>query len=564
MQIIKCFLNLFIFVLPVCSLAQSTYIPQQSEDIHFLDRQEILAGSRQGHFFTAVRPYSRNHLISQAAYYDSVLRAGNRMFSKSSSVRIYDQDYCRIRNANGEECLSGPGCDPLHRRSLGSFYKNKTDFFQVNNKDFFLSVNPVLQFMAGVGSADSQRLFLNSRGITVRGRIAHKVGFSSTIIENQERGPDFYSTAVRSLDAVPGAGFYKSFKKAGYDYFDARGYITFNAAKFIDFQFGFDKNFIGNGYRSLFLSDWGNSYLFLKLNTRIWKLNYQNLFMELIPEYYDPAWNVLMDRKYTAMHHLSFNATPWLNVGLFESVVFGRKNHFDFQYLNPIIFFRHIEGQVGSPDNAMMGLDAKANIRKRVQLYGQFLIDEFLIKKVMNDPTGWVNKFGFQLGGKYINAFGIPFLDLQVEMNRIRPFTYSHFDSVANYTHYNQPLAHPLGANFQELIGIVRYRPAPRWNVMARGIYYYKGLDSAGRNFGGNIFRDYDSRDMESGYKVGSGAKAQCFNGYLKVSFELKSNLYLELAFQQRLLKPWEAKKQSNTLLIGGLRWNMWPREYDY
>ena len=55
-------------------------------------------------------------------------------------------------------------------------------------------------------------------------------------------------------------------------------------AKYLDFQFGYDKNFIGNGYRSLFLSDFGNSYLFLKINTRIWKFNYLNLFMELTPQ----------------------------------------------------------------------------------------------------------------------------------------------------------------------------------------------------------------------------------------------------------------------------------------
>src|SRR5690606_25152298 len=85
--------------------------------------------------------------------------------------------------------------------------------------------------------------------------------------------------------AVPGYGFYKPFKTNGVDYFDARGYITFNVAKYIDVQFGYDKNFIGNGYRSLFLSDWGNSNLFLKLNTKIWKINYQNLFMELMPQY---------------------------------------------------------------------------------------------------------------------------------------------------------------------------------------------------------------------------------------------------------------------------------------
>lgn len=116
--------------------------------------------------------------------------------------------------------------------------------------------------------------------------IAQKVGFSSFISENQERGPQFFQQQVQRFDAVPGVGFYKRFKKTGVDYFDARGYVTFNAAKFIDFQIGYDKNFIGNGYRSLFLSDWGNSYLFAKINTKIWKLNYQNIFMELMPQFH--------------------------------------------------------------------------------------------------------------------------------------------------------------------------------------------------------------------------------------------------------------------------------------
>ncbi len=107
----------------------------------------------------------------------------------------------------------------------------------------------------------------------------------------------------------------------------------------------------------------------------------------------------------------------------------------------------------------------KANIAKRFQVYGQFLLDEFVLSEIKKNNGCWVNKWGIQLGAKYIDAFGIKNLDLQVEMNRVRPFTYSHSDSVANYTHYNQPLAHPLGANFQEFIGIARYQPAPKWLI---------------------------------------------------------------------------------------------------
>ena len=55
---------------------------------------------------------------------------------------------------------------------------------------------------------------------------------------------------------------------------------------------------------------------------------------------------------------------------------------FDFEYLNPIIFLRHIEGTVGSPDNAFAGVDFKANVAHHFQFYGQLLLDEFLLKEI--------------------------------------------------------------------------------------------------------------------------------------------------------------------------------------
>jgi hypothetical protein len=315
----------------------------------------------------------------------------------------------------------------------------------------------------------------------------------------------------------------------------------------------------------LFLSDWGNSYLFAKINTKIWKLNYQNIFMELMPQFRKTG-DSLLPRKYAAMHHLSMNVTKWLNIGLFEGVIFGRKDHFDFQYLNPIIFYRHIEGTVGSPDNAVAGIDFKANIAHRLQFYGQFLMDEFLLKEVKNNPTSWVNKFGMQAGVKYIDAFGINNLDIQLETNRVRPFTYSHNDTIANYTHYNQTLAHPLGANFQEFIGIIHYQPFPKWRFYGRAIYYKQGLDSNGVNFGGNIFRDYRTRTANDGYKVGGGRKSVCFNGVLQVSYELKENLFFDVTIQQRTNKIDDVSTGTSpsSVLTAGVRLNMFKRDYDY
>ena len=572
MQIIKSLVKLLFFLSPALTSAQTTFLNQGSKDAHFIDRLEIKQQKNTDLNFSALRPFSRRAIVAQAEFIDSARMgytdsAGRDKYKEWNTQDLSDVDEYNLQHflMNNSEWVSSSKKDFLSKKPLvGSLYKTKANLLEVNQKDFFLALNPVLQFEGGKESANNETLFINTRGLTARGTIARKIAFSTYLTDNQERGPLFYQQRVNSTNAVPGVGFYKPFKSTGYDFFDARGYISFNATKYIDIQFGYDKNFIGNGYRSLFLSDWGNSYLFLKLNTKIWKFNYQNLFMELMPQF-RKAGDTLLDRKYAVMHHLSMNVSKWLNIGVFEAVIFGRRNHFDFEYLNPIIFYRSIEGNVGSPDNALVGLDFKGNLLHHVQFYGQFLLDEFVLSAILRHPYNWVNKWGIQAGVKYMDAFGISNLDLQVETNRVRPFTYSHYDSVSNYTHYNQPLAHPLGANFQEFIGIINYQPKPKWYINLKAIYYQQGLDSAGKNYGGNIFEDYRTRSMDDGFKVAGGNKATCLMGFLQVSYEWKENLFFDLNLQYRSYKTALAPKENNTTVISaGLRLNMFRRDHDF
>ena len=573
MQFIKSLFKLLFFICPAFATAQSTFLTPGSKDVHFVDRMEIKQQRNTDLNFSAVRPFNRKYIVEQVEFIDSA-RLGyidtathKDKYMEWNSQALTDVDEYNLTSflMNNTEWVTGPKKEFLSKRPfLKTFYKTKPNFLEVKTKNFFLALNPVFQYVQGIETGYNKSIYLNSRGVTARGTIGKKIGFSTYITDNQERGPQFFQQRVSQLRAVPGVGFYKPFKTSGYDYFDARGYITVKAGGVIDVQFGYDKNFIGNGYRSLFLSDWGNSNLFLKLNTRIWKINYQNLFMELMPQF-KKAGDTLLDRKYAAMHHLSMNVTKWLNVGLFEGIIFGRKNHFDFQYLNPIIFYRHIEGTIGSPDNALAGFDFKANIAHKAQLYGQFLLDEFVLSEIKKNNGSWVNKWGIQLGLKYIDAFGVPNLDIQLEANRVRPFTYSHNDTISNYTHYNQPLAHPLGANFQEFLGIVRYQPAPKWHIYLQGIYYYQGLDSANKNYGANIFRNYTTRTQNDGFKIGSGNKATVLNAFLQVSYEIRENVFFEVSGLYRhyktLINP---TATTTTLFTGGVRINMFNRRFDY
>jgi hypothetical protein len=560
MQFKQTLVRLALILLPFSAFSQTTYLPQGDKANILLERMEIKSRTDSFFNFSKTKPFSRKHTVGAVNHY-------MEQFGKTvSKVDAYNAQRIMINNL---EYL--PAADRAKYASkkpvLKDFYTSPASLYEVHVKDFDLVINPVIQVTVSKESDNEETLYQNTRGVTLRGRLANKIGFAAYITDNQEKTPFYVRDFVNARKAVPGAGFYKTFKTTGYDYFDARGYFTFNVTKYIDVTFGYDRNFIGNGQRSMYISDFGNSNLFLKLNTRIWKINYQNLFMELHSAEI-PGGDQLLPKKYAAMHHLDVSVTKWLNIGLFEGVIFGRKDRFDFGYLNPIIFYRSIEQQNGSFDNSVAGLDVKANLAKKIQLYGQLSLDEFLLSEIRKDEGWWANKWGIQLGAKYIDAFGISNLDLQVEHNRVRPFTYSHRDSVANYTHYNQPLAHPLGANFSEFIGVARYQPAPKWLAVAKMIYYTQGRDSSSRSFGSNIFYPNIApfRQGDYGYNIGSGLKTSVLLASLLVSYELRENLFVEFnaLYRKQETKTPPISSTNSSIISFGIRWNMQRRDFDF
>ncbi len=583
MQFKKTSVRLLLILFPLIGFAQTTYLPQGDKQNILLERLEIKGKTDSILNFSKTRPLSRRSIIYKEmnlyglVYHsltDDPMLVKDTALARQVSLSKVDRYNLRSAVLNNEEWIGNApgGVRPPEFASKKpiwkSFYKTPANLYEVHVTDFDLILNPVFQYVISRESNNDQDLFLNTRGVTVRGKIANKIGFAGYITDNQERDPLYVQQWINDRKAVPGAGLYKSFKATGgVDYFDARGYFTFSATKYINIAFGYDKNFIGNGHRSLFLSDFSNSNLFLKLNTRIWKLNYQNLFMELHAAHI-PGGDKLIGKKYAAIHHLDVAVTKWMNIGVFEGVVFGRKDHFDFGYLNPIIFYRSIELQNGSFDNSVAGLDLKANLAHRFQVYGQLLLDEFKLSEIKAGNGWWGNKYGIQAGAKYIDAFAIKNLDLQVEMNRVRPFTYSHNDSVANYTHYNQPLAHPLMANFSEFIAIARYQPAPKWLVQVEAMAYKQGRDSGSQNYGSNIFllNIPPYRIGDYGYDIGSGWRTDVVYTSLLISYELKENLFLELfgVHRKQETKTPPITSQSSTIISFGVRWNMHRREFDF
>ncbi|MGC4056797.1 MAG: hypothetical protein QM743_01580 [Chitinophagaceae bacterium] len=553
--------------------AQNTYLQLGEDEYHLLDRLETKSGKLSGKLFLSTKPVTRAATVSFLE--DRLDEANNELSGISlNKVDRYNMYHAIAISSEWRKVQSGENEIAVLRAKpwFGTFYKTGADFVYVNTKDFFLSVNPVIsaQYMSeqskSGGVSSNQGLFASSRGAEIRARIADKIGLYTYFADNQEQPPTYVTQWITRHSAVPGADYYQNSPGSKtYDYIQARGYIDFAAIKnYVNVTFGYDKQFLGDGIRSLFLSDFAASSTFLKLNTKIWKLNYQNIYAEIIPPYVRGADRNL-PLKYTTTHYLTVNATKWLNVGLFESIVFS-KNSYSFGYLNPIIFYRAIERFYGSPDNVNLGFSLKVIPLKGVQLYSQLFLDEFKSKELFGSNKWWGNKYGLQLGAKYFDAFTVRNLDLQGEFNLVRPYTYSHSDSVTNYSHYNQPLAHPLGSGFREIIVVANYRPVQRLSLTGKLMYYKQGVDTGGLNYGNDIFRSYNSVVNQYGVTVINGLAATCKLASFNASYKIAERLFFDLGFIYRNYQYQNNyyPQQQSLSIYGGMRLNIARRTYDF
>ncbi|WP_179353094.1 gliding motility protein RemB [Winogradskyella vidalii] len=414
---------------------------------------------------------------------------------------------------------------------------------EIQGKDYWFTVNPIIDLQIGKDTeADFNSTWNNTRGINIQAGLGKRFNLTASVYESQGRFADYYNRYAESLKAfgpdpaiIPGRGIAKRFKENSYDYPVAEAYLSYTPADFLNIQFGHGKNFIGDGYRSLFQSDVASPYPFLKLNATFWKIKYTSTWNWLK----DVRDEVIVDKafltKYMANHYLSWNVSKRLNIGLFESVLWADSNGrgFDVNYLNPIIFFRAIEFQTGQgAGNAILGLSSKYKWNNKVNLYGQFILDEFSLSEVKAGEKSWKNKFGFQLGAKYFNAFDVDNLLLQAEYNRVRPYTYSHNTEILNYAHFNQPMAHLWGANFRELVLIGRYH-YKRWFGDAKFIIGQRGFDfntdEDSFSYGGDIYRDYNERNADTGIEIGQGNTTNSFMTEIQAGYLLNPETNLKV-----------------------------------
>ena len=532
------------------------------------DRYEILSDTINNHIFSAVKPFSRKAVVQFA-----------NTIKPLSKVDEFNKSYLLTDNFIYSQ-LKKTHKPTLNKKKIFSV---ENSLLLVNRSDIKLTLNPILGLDIAFDKNDTLNIYRNSRGIELRGLIGEKVGFYSRIIENQVRFPNYTRRKNINSGVVNGSTLFKTINPYSRDFFNASGYVVFAPVDEINIQFGQDNNSIGNGYRSLILSDFSAPYLFLKFNTKVWKFNYQNLFSKhvdysriinqpTVGDIKEDLSGIPHKNKYSAFHHLSINVLKNLNIGFFENIIFDRSdstqsNSYDVSYLNPLIFYTAVNHGLNSTDNAVVGIDWKWNFKNHFSFYGQFVLDEFKKDELFSRSQSWVNKWAYQGGLKYINVLNVSNLDMQLEVNQLRPYLYQHSDISQNWIHFNQSLSHPLGSNLREFIAILRYQPFARLNFKAAFSHSIQGIDTSllSTNFGGNYLRSYEINELgplNQAVPMFSGIKNMVTAFSIDAHYMIYHNLFLDAGLFIRKENNPTISERLNMIFRFGLRMNL--NQIDY
>ena len=207
---------------------------------------EMAIYSPDHHFHTSIRPYYIPE-IQQITNYDSIrnLYWIKREFNKNWKQKTWDKAF-------------------------------NDDVVALRKADYAIVANPLMDFSlspsgggqgedASGGGAEGGGGWTNTRGFEIKARIGSNVTFYTNFRENQAKFPGYLDTYIRRNNIIPGQGMiHTRLENGGFDYSNASGYLSVKAGKYFNFQLGHGKNFYGDGYRSLLLSDNSfNSFLLL-------------------------------------------------------------------------------------------------------------------------------------------------------------------------------------------------------------------------------------------------------------------------------------------------------------
>jgi hypothetical protein len=167
--------------------------------------------------------------------------------------------------------------------------------------------------------------------------------------------------------------------------------------------------------------------------------------------------------------------------------------------LNPLSFLISADLNTGvnstTQNNSLLGIDFELNPVNNLAFQGTLLIDDINLSTISD--TGYLsneNKFGYQIGALWTDAFTLPNLTFALEFTHLDPFVYSHRSNKDQYTNWGLSLGHALPPNSDEIAAKLKVDFTSRIRLDLLYQYQRSGdgfeYDQYGNiitNWGGNI-----------------------------------------------------------------------------
>jgi hypothetical protein len=461
-------------------------------------------------------------------------------------------------------------------RKKSESFKNKWVYRKIRTEDFIilqtptfnLKINPLFNFEWKRDKNFDEKYFINTRGIEFKGDIGSKLSFYSAFYENQAGFEPYISSYIYKTLIVPGQGAAKLLNNNQFDFSRAEAYLSFSPNKYLNFQFGHSKHFIGDGYRSLILSDNSFSYPFFKTTLTFNKIQYVLLWSQY--QSFSGAYYNYHKRKYNAISYFSWIPASGFEISLVESIIWPgnsieNNSNFNLNFFNPVILFRSLQYGLNDEKNILLGLNTRIKIYQFAQFFSQFVLDK------TDSEIQAQNNYGFQIGIKHFDLFHNKLsnqkLFLHSEYNYIKPYTYTWNDEKQSFTHYNQSIAHPTGTGLKEILGTLRYQYKDL-SVSIRGTYIISSIDSLNANFGSDIFKPNSVEEgiiSNIGNKPGQGIRNELVHINSELSFLINPATNMQMFLGLHFRKNMNYFSQTESLYFSfGIKTNLSNYYYDF
>ncbi len=559
-KLYKSFLICALVFISTNLFSQVELVPVSNKVYSFLDRMntnKVIEG-----FSESMLPVSRREVGSFLTHANSKrnkLTASDKKILDEYLVEFEFDTYGTLKNSSNF----------FSKKSIGELFHNKKQKYLYSsvdsNSSFFIDAIGDVRYIGGNGdSLGKPHVLLGQFGLRFRGTLFKSLGYYLRLSNGVRLGGN-EKDAMFAASVDPILGSTKKFKIDGSKNFDTfEGYLRYSTSSdWLSVTAGREALRMGNGFiDKIFISNNNSApFDFIKADIHYKKLRYTFLHSSIVGN--DSSGNQL-ESKYFVFHRLE--AGPFFNntvkFGFTEMLVYSNVP-INFALLNPLSFITSADLNSETPNknsnNTIIGLDFQLYPARKISVQGTLLIDDLNFETLGSDSTkGNDNKFGYQMGLMWQDAFTLPNLSFAYEFTRLDPFVYSHKKINNSVAHWDLPLGHGLNPNSDEHAFKLAFDFGSR---VSAGITFK--LQRSGENYSDSLG---NFKNVGSNILIGSGdfVTQNVFLNGLRVDrtiiiaelvLQPIKQYYLFLKYQYRNQNyVASSKKVSDSILFGGLR----------